>query len=157
MIMTRVFVFVSLLYMLLSSTLLIAQGTVVISDLKPSNRRISFSLENIALVNFEFDPAVSIHKGKYVPHYYFFSNDTVIIDLRKKPETLNVGGRLDIYYYIDGNRRNTSKIIQPKSKMHLYIPRNKKDKVHAITVIMDENYTFTSPIQKYSAKKSKKF
>lgn len=145
--MTRILVVFSLVCFFSSTTALIAQGTLVVSDLKPSNRSISFSLENIGLDNFEFAPVVSYKKGKYIPQYYFFSNDTVIIDLRTKLEALNVGGRLDLYYYIDGNRRNTSKIIQPNSKMHFCIPKNKKYMVRAVTVIIDEKETFTTPIQ----------
>lgn len=147
MIMTRVLVIFSLVSFFSSTTSLMAQGNVVISDVKPSNRSLSFALENIGRVDFELDPAVSFQKGKYVPIYHFFRNDTLNIDLRTRSETLNVGGRQDIDYYIDGYRRNKSKIIHPNSKMYFYIPKNKMNKIHAITVIIDENWTLTTPVQ----------
>lgn len=117
-----------------------AQNSIVVSDFKSKYCKVVFSLHNIGQDTFEFDPVVSIKKGKFIPHYYYFASDTVVVDLRTQLEEIKVAGRIDFEYFIDGERRSTIRTLNSNDKIDFSIKQNKGTKVKVVKIIMSESW-----------------
>jgi hypothetical protein len=116
------------------------QNRIVVTNVKVKCNKVNFSLSNIGVDNFEFDPVVSYKKDNFIPHYYSYIEDTLEVELQNQDDKIQTSSCGEVEIFIDGERRNTNKIIKPNEKMNFTIIRNKENKFKVVKIIFSDSH-----------------